>query len=40
VYNQQKPIDVYREEGLRLYERMQVAMRQNVVFSFFAYKPR
>lgn len=39
VYNQEKPIDVYRAEGLRLYERMQVTVRQNSVFSFFAYRP-
>jgi len=39
VYNQQDPLDVYRTEGLTLFDRMQVAQRQNVVFSFFAYKP-
>ena len=40
VYNQQDPLDVYREEGLGLYEKMQAGLRQNSVFSFFAYDPR
>ncbi len=40
VYAQQKPLDVYREEGLKLFEKMQAALRQNTVFSFFAYQPR
>jgi len=40
VYNQQDPLDVYREEGLQLYEKMQVSLRQNTVFSFFAYQPK
>jgi preprotein translocase subunit SecA len=39
VYNQEKPIDVYRAEGLELYESMQKALRQNTVFSFFSYRP-
>ena len=40
VYAQQDPLDVYREEGLKLFEKMQVALRQNTVFSFFAYQPK
>jgi len=40
VYAQLDPLDVYREEGLKLYEKMQVALRQNTVFSFFAYSPK
>ena len=40
VYAQQDPLDVYREEGLKLYDRMQVSLRQNTVFSFFAYRPK
>jgi preprotein translocase subunit SecA len=39
VYAQEKPLDVYRAEGLDLYESMQVALRQNTVFSFFSYRP-
>ena len=39
VYNQQQPLDVYREEGLVLYNKMAAALRQNAVFSFFAYEP-
>jgi preprotein translocase subunit SecA len=39
VYNQEKPLDVYREEGLELYKSMKVALRQNTVFSFFSYRP-
>ena len=40
VYNQQDPLDVYREEGLELYKKMQVSLRQNTVYSFMAYEPR
>jgi preprotein translocase subunit SecA len=39
VFNQEKPIDVYRREGLDLYSKMKVALRQNTVFSFFSYRP-
>ena len=39
VYNQQQPLDVYREEGLTLYEGMQAALRQNTVYSLMAYQP-
>jgi len=40
VYNQQDPLDVYREEGLTLYSKVGVSLRQNTVFSFFAYEPK
>ena len=40
VYAQQYPLDVYREEGLKLYDRMQVSLLQNTVFSFFAYRQK
>merc|ERR1719238_2452522 len=40
VYNQQDPLDVYREEGLKLYGKMDSALRQNSVFSFFSYDPK
>ena len=40
VYNQEDPLDVYRAEGLTLYETMQVSLRQNTVYSFMAYEPR
>merc|ERR1719310_2381645 len=40
VYNQEDPLDVYREEGLKLYEAMQGSLRQNAVYSFFAYQPQ
>jgi len=39
VYAQQDPLDVYRSEGLELYDSMQTALRQNTVFSFFQYSP-
>jgi hypothetical protein len=29
----------YREEGISTYEAMQASLRQNIVFSFFAYRP-
>ena len=31
---------VYRTEGLRLYEQMNVALRQNTAYSYFQYKPQ
>lgn len=40
VYNQEDPLDVYREEGLELYESMQASLRQNSVYSFFSYQPK
>ena len=40
VYNQEDPLDVYREEGLTLYASMQASLRQNSIFSFFAYEPK
>ena len=40
AYNEQKPLDVYREEGLALYAKMKASLRQNSVFSFFAYEPK
>ena len=40
VYAQLNPLDVYREEGLKLFEGMQRALRQNTVFSFFVYQPQ
>ena len=40
IYNQEDPLDVYRAEGLKLYESMQASLRQNTVFSFFAYAPK
>ena len=39
VYAQQDPLTVYREEGLELYDKMKVSVRQNTVYSFFAYSP-
>jgi len=40
AYSGTDPIQVYREEGLRLYEAMQTSLRQNTAFSFFQYQPR
>jgi len=40
AYAQLNPLDVYREEGLKLYDGMLTQLRQNTVFSFFAYEPR
>jgi len=40
VYAQLNPLDVYREEGLELYEAMQRGLRQNTVYSLFAYQPK
>ena len=40
VYNQEDPLDVYREEGLELFQSMDKSLRQNSVYSFFAYQPR
>ena len=40
VYAQEDPLDVYREEGLKLFEAMQRSHRQNTVFSFFSYQPK
>jgi len=40
VYAQLNPLDVYREEGLELYNAMQRGLRQNTVYSLFAYQPK
>ena len=40
VYAQEDPLDVYRVEGLVLFEQMQKSLRQNAVYSFFMYQPR
>ena len=40
VYAQEDPLDVYRVEGLALFEQMQKSLRQNAVYSFFMYQPR
>jgi len=40
VYAQEDPLDVYRSEGLTLFESMQKSLRQNSVYSFFQYQPK
>ena len=40
AYAQENPLDVYRREGIKLYDSMQVAYRSNTVYSFFMYQPR
>jgi len=40
VYAQEDPLEVYRTEGLALYENMQKAFEQNTAFSYFSYEPR
>ena len=40
VYAQEDPLDVYRSEGLTLFQTMQKTLRQNTVYSFFAYQPK
>ena len=40
VYAQEDPLDVYRREGLVLFETMQKSLRQNSVYSFFMYQPK
>ena len=40
VYAQEDPLDVYRVEGLALFEQMQKSLCQNAVYSFFMYQPR
>merc|ERR1711871_1912999 len=37
VYNQEDPLDVYRREGLALYDSMRKSLRQNVLYSFMQY---
>ena len=39
VYNNEDPLDVYRTEGLTLFDSMQTAVRQNTMYSFLMYKP-
>ena len=40
VYAQEDPLDVYREEGLKLYDDMQSALRRNTIYSFMMYEPK
>jgi len=40
VYAQEDPLDVYRSEGLVLFESMQKSLRQNSIYSFFQYQPK
>ena len=39
AYASEDPLDVYRDEGLKLYASMQAGRRQNTIYSFFQYKP-
>lgn len=38
AYAQQDPLQVYQTEGLRLFDVMQISLRQNTVFSYFQYQ--
>lgn len=40
AYAQEDPLVVYQTEGLKLYDSMQVAYRQNTAYSFFQYTAR
>jgi preprotein translocase subunit SecA len=40
IYAGSDPINVYREEGLRLYQGLLTQLRQNLAFSFSQYQPR
>ena len=40
VYAQEDPLNVYREEGLKLYDDMQSALRRNTIYSFMMYEPK
>ena len=40
VYAQEDPLDVYRSEGIKLFDAMQTAYAVNTVFSFFMYEPQ
>ena len=40
VYANEDPLEVYRTEGLALFESMQKAFEQNTAFSYFSYDPR
>jgi preprotein translocase subunit SecA len=39
IYDNKKPLDVYRIEGLEEFKKMEAALRQNTIFSFFSYRP-
>jgi preprotein translocase subunit SecA len=39
VYIGEKPINVYRQQGLELYQEFQSTLCRNNVFSFFSYEP-